>query len=74
MLSNVVMYLVLKDSLMRARNWEKVLNKRRKTKERVVEKIEEAELAAKPYEIDWDKIAQQVREAEEMVKSGRQQS
>jgi hypothetical protein len=59
---------------MRARNWEKVLNKRRKTKERVVEKIEEAELAAKPYEIDWDKIAQQVREAEEMVKSGRQQS
>lgn len=64
----------MKDSLMRARNWEKVLSKRRKTKERVVEKIEEAELAAKTYEIDWDKIAQQVREAGEMVKSGRQQS
>jgi uncharacterized protein YpuA (DUF1002 family) len=59
---------------MRARNWEKVLNKQRKTKERVVEKIEQAELASKPYEIDWDKIAQQVREAGEMVKSGRQQS
>jgi len=74
MLSNAVMYLVLKDSLMRARNWEKVLSKRRKTKERVVEKIEQAELAAKPFEIDWDKIAEQVREAGEMVKSGRQQS
>lgn len=74
MLSNVVMYLVLKDSLMRARNWEKVLSKRRKTKERVVEKIEQAELIAKPFEIDWDKIAEQVREAGEMVKSGRQQS
>ena len=71
MLLNVVMYLVLKDSLMRTRNWEKVLNKRRKTKEQVVEKIEKAELEAKPYEIDWDKIAQQVREAGEMVKSGR---
>jgi len=56
---------------MRTRNWEKVLNKRRKTKEQVVEKIEKAELEAKPYEIDWDKIAQQVREAGEMVKSGR---
>jgi len=77
MLSNVLTYLVLKDNIMRAKHYEKILSKRRKQYEIEQDKIENLDISQPQYiymdangTIDWDRLAKHVSEAT----SGRQQS
>jgi len=67
MLLNMLIYLALKDNIMRAKYYEKVLNKYNKKHELETEKIEQLEITSlytdsKGY-IDWTKLAKHVNEA-----------
>lgn len=64
------MYRALKDSAMR--NWEKLLNKRKKAKEQAAIKIEQADQADQAKQslytnpdgsIDWTRLAKHISEA-----------
>ena len=66
MLLNVVMYLALRHEYMRNKNFEKILERRKKAREEAQEKIEQLELEAIYYKdgvIDWNKLAEHIREA-----------
>jgi len=68
MLLNVVTYLVLKDNIMRARRFEKLLERKRKKVDKAVEKIEQADQTNDSLyinvdgTIDWSRLAKHVRE------------
>lgn len=71
MLSNVVMYLVLRDEMVK-KHYEKIMSKRSRRVEKVVELLEKHALMDQSPEplymdadgnIDWQKLAKHVREA-----------
>jgi hypothetical protein len=72
MLLNAVMYLALKDEIMRAKRFEKLLERRRKKVNKATEKIEQADqTSGRLYTtevngqllIDWELLAKHIREA-----------
>ena len=71
MLLNVITYLVLKDKIMRAKRFEKLLERKRKKTDKDRQKIEQADqdqasqtLYTNPDgSIDWTRLADHVHEA-----------
>lgn len=70
MLSNVVMYLALRDEMSK-KHYEKIMTRRSKRLEKSIKSIEEMALLDQKLplymdasgNIDWDKLAKHVREA-----------
>jgi hypothetical protein len=71
MLSSVITYLVLRDNMSK-KHYEKIMGKRNRRVEKVVELLEKRALEDQPKEslyintdgtIDWDRLAEHVREA-----------
>ena len=71
MLSSVITYLVLRDNMSK-KHYEKIMGKRSRRTEKVVELLEKPALEDQPKEslymnidgtIDWDRLAEHVREA-----------
>ncbi len=69
MLLNVITYLVLKDKIMRAKRFEKLLERKRKKTDKDRQKIEQADQASQTLytnldgSIDWTRLANHVHEA-----------
>ena len=69
MLLNVITYLVLKDKIMRAKRFEKLLERKRKKTDKDRQKIEQADQASQTLytnrdgSIDWTRLADHVNEA-----------
>ena len=69
MLLNVITYLVLKDKIMRAKRFEKLLERKRKKTDKDRQKIEQADQASQTLytnpdgSIDWTRLADHVHEA-----------
>jgi len=71
MLSSVVTYLVLRDNMSK-KHYEKIMSRRSRRVEKVVELLEKRALEDQPKElvymnidgtIDWDRLAEHIREA-----------
>lgn len=71
MLSNVITYLVLRDSMSK-KHFEKIMSRRGKRIEKVVEQLEQQALddtepkrlyTDSAGNIDWDRLAEHIREA-----------
>ena len=69
MLSNVIMYLALRHEYMRAKRFEKVLERKRKKLDKATEKIEQLDMSTKTLymnydgSIDWERLSKHIREA-----------
>lgn len=69
MLSNVIMYLALRHEYMRAKRFEKVLERKRKKLDKATEKIEQLDMSSKTLymnydgSIDWERLSKHIREA-----------